>query len=54
MTRKLAEHLSSRRLGEGDWDNVSLVAEWLNTSLNRCGLVVAASQTKKASQPCNK
>lgn len=40
---RLAEHLAARRLG--DWDDVKLVADWLDYSLNRCGLVVVEEQS---------
>ena len=38
---KLAEHLSARPMPEG----VAAVADWLDYSLNRCGLIVVAEQS---------
>ena len=46
---RLAEHLAARRLG--DWNDTRLVADWLDYSLDRCGLVVVEEQSLATRQP---
>jgi hypothetical protein len=42
---RLAEHLAARPFLTGDGGNIAGVADWLDYSLNRCGLVVVPEQS---------